>query len=866
MPLPATSVPATTLRAGRVLLVAGILCQLAALAATAQIDAPAQAPRTPVPPAPAPGVIPAAPAAPTPAMVPAAPAPAPAPAAPAAAPLAQATPVPEDILSYADLLYSKDQFALAAQQYQIFIQEQPNSPNLEAAWFRLGECYLKVNQLEDSTTTFNYLINTYRRGVFVGSAAYRLAVLRFNAKDYRNALAYFKVAKDELTNPEAVVQARFYYARCLQLTAQGKEALAEFEAVMASSPAAENPFYERCLLESARLFFELGDTAKSLERFQQLAANATTQEFKEEAIVRGGLMAAEAGQADLSEKLLNEALGFADTSPWKSLAQVGAIFNAFSRGDHDKVIALYNTGAYDAPDESRAKMLLIVGHSFRIKGDNESALRLYSLVEGKYPERQEGIEAGYRKLQILHQQGDPLLPESASRFAERQRKVDPESTFIDMAHLMAAEWHFNQAENSASGAGSDFAIKHYTDAASAYRRVREDNIDKKYHEARLYKQGWAEIESDQGSEGILTLSRFIQRHHDSALGSSALAKRAMAYQAQEDHQFALGDYLDIVKRHPESPELEFALQQIALIYAHQRKIPEMIQAYRDLLTKFPETQGAGEAHYWIGVGHFDLEEYTEALIELEKARGMDPSNEDKATLRIVISLYQLEDIPRLATEARRYLENAPAAPAESAEPVKRTAIPPQILEYVGRKLAEEEKHEDAEYFLTSITDPEKPDQTTAPVWKLLAETRAKLKKFTESIAAYDHYLTQTERPSDRAAAYLARGHAQLCLRDFEAARNSARESLRSQKEGRTNAEARILLGDIAAADDKLDEAAKEYLVVSQIFMDPEVTPKALTKAINAYRSLGNEARAVELTQELGKGYPNYVAPEKADEC
>ena len=853
MPLALTLLTATTMRPGRVLLVAGIICQLATLAAMAQIDAPAQPPRPPAPPADSPARATAPPA-------PAPPAPAPA----VASPVPQAAPVLEDILSYADLLYSKEQFALAAQQYQIFIREQPNSPNLQAAWFRLGECYLKVNQLEDSTTTFNYLINTYRRGVFVGSAAYRLAVLRFNEKDYRNALAYFKVAKDELTNPEAVVQARFYYARCLQLTAQGKEALTEFEAVMASSSAAENPFYERCLLESARLFFELGDTAKSLERFQQLAANATTQEFKEEAIVRGGLMAAEAGQADLSEKLLNEALAFADTSPWKSLAQVGAIFNAFSRGDHDKVIGLYNTGAYDAPDESRAKMLLIVGHSFRIKGDNDSALRLYSLVEGKYPERQEGIEAGYRKLQILHQQGDPLLPESASRFAERQSKIDPESTFIDMAHLMAAEWHFNQAENSASGAGSDFAIKHYTDAASAYRRVREDNIDKKYHEARLYKQGWAETESDQGSEGILTLSRFIQRHHDSPLGSSALAKRAMAYQAQEDHQFALGDYLDIVKRHPESPELEFALQQIALIYAHQRKIPEMIQAYRDLLARFPETRGAGEAHYWIGVGHFDLEEYAEALVELEKAREMDPSNEDKATLRIVISLYQLEDIPKLATEARRYLENAPAA--ENAEPVKRTAIPAQILEYVGRKLAEDESFEDAEYFLTSLTDPEKPDQTTASVWKLLAESRAKLKKFTETIAAYDHYLSQTERPSDRAAAYLGRGHAQLCLRDFEAARNSAQESLRSQKEGRTNAEARILLGDISAADGKLDEAAKEYLVVSQIFTDPEVTPKALTKAINAYRSLGNEARAGELTQELSKGYPNYVAPEKADEC
>ena len=772
----------------------------------------------------------------------------------------------EDVLAYADLLFSKEQYPLAAVKYQIFIREKPKSPNLETAWFRLGECYLKVNQTEDAVTTFNFLINNYKRGPFVGSAAYRLAVLRFNDKDYRNSLAYFKIAKDELTNPEAKLQAQFYYGRCLQLTSQPKEALAQFEEVMASGKGPENFFYERCLLESARLLFELGDAEKSLERFQQLSTSASTQEYKEEATVRGGLMAAEAGLPDLSEKLLNEAMGFPDTSPWKSLAQVGAIFNAFSRGDHDRVIGLYNTGAYSAPDESRAKMLLIVGHSFRIKGDIESALRLYSLVEGKFPEKPEGIEAGYRKLQILHQQGDPILPEAATRFAERQRKVDPESSFIDMAYLMKAEWHFLQAENSASGAGSEFAIKHYKDAAAAYRKVRVEKIDAKYHEARLYKQGWSEIESDDRAAGIATLTSFIEKYPKTALASSALAKRAMAYQTQGDHQFALGDYLDIAKRFPESPEVEYALQQVALIYAHQRKIPEMIAAYRDLLTRFPNTRGAAEAHYWIGVGHFDLEQYGEALPELIEARNMDAQYHDKATLRLVIAHYHLENIPQLANEARNYLEKPVTEDGEKAKE-KRTAIPSQVLEYLGRKLATDRNYDDAEYFLSAISDPENPEKTSASVWKLLAECRDALKQHLGVIEAYDHFLAQTERPSERAAAFLERGGAQLCLRDFEGARNSAQESLRSQKEGRTNAEARLLLGDISAANGNLEEAAREYLVVTQIFMDPEVTPRALTKAINAYRSLGDQEKAQTLTQQLSASYPDYVAPETTDvEC
>lgn len=772
----------------------------------------------------------------------------------------------EDMLSYADLLFSKEQFALAAQQYQTFIRENPESPNLQAAWFRLGECYMKVNQTNDAVTTFNYLVNQYKRGPFVGSAAYRLAVLRFNAKDYRNAVAFFKVSKDELAEPSAKLQAQFYYARSLQLTSQSKEALANYEQVMAAQPAADNPFYERCLLESARLLYEVGQTEKALERFQALAKSGSTPEFKEEAIVRAGLLAAEAGQPDLSETLLAEALKFPAESPWKALAQTGAIFNAFSRGEHDRVIALYNTGQTDAAqNESRAKMLLVVGHSFRIQGDLESALRLYTLVESKYPNEPEGIEAGYRKLQLLHQQGDPGLPAAARTFAEKQRRIDANSSFIDMAWLMAAEWHFAQAENSASGPGSDFAKKHYGDAAAAYKRVRPDKVDKKYDEARLYKQGWAEIESGNTGEGILTLSRFIQQHSQSPLASSALAKRAMAYQSQEDHQFALGDYLDIAKRYPDSPELEFALQQIALIYAHLRDIPEMIQAYKNLLAKFPETEGAGEAHYWIGVGQFDTQDYAEAIASLRQARELDPDLEDKSTYRLAIAHYQLDQLDDLATEAKRYLKNAPAEPA--ADQPARNELPPQILEQLGRQLAEKQQYEDAEYFLTALVDPENPDKTASTVWRILGQARAKLKKHEGAIAAFDQYLLQTDRPSERAAAYLDRGIAQLCLGDLEAARNSAQESLRSQKEGRTNAEARLLLGDIAAAAGNLSEAVKDYLVVSQIFMDPEITPKALTKAINAYRTLGDQAKAQELTQELSRSYPNYKAPASLEkEC
>ena len=234
-------------------------------------------------------------------------------------------------------------------------------------------------------------------------------------------------------------------------------------------------------------------------------------------------------------------------------------------------------------------------------------------------------------------------------------------------------------------------------------------------------------------------------------------------------------------------------------------------------------------------------------------------------MRIVLANYYLEKIDDLATESRAYLEAEPAPKDPEAKKKKRAAIPPQVLEYLGKKLYEKKDIAGAEYFLSKVVDVESPEKTSRPVWKLLADCRMELKKYAEAIPAFDNYLKQTNRPSERASAYLLRGKAQLCLRDFKGARNSARESLRSQKEGRTNAEARILMGDVSAVEGDLESAAREYLIVSQIFMDQNVTPIALTKAINAYLSLGKKEQAQKLSEQLRQAFPDFKAPEKLDD-
>ncbi len=769
-----------------------------------------------------------------------------------------AAPAKEDLLAYADLLFSKEQYALAARQYQLFLQQHPNSPNAQSGWFRLGECYLQVGQEADAATTFRYVIDTWKQGAFVGSSAYRLAVLRYNAKDFEGATPYFQSAAAHLSSAEAALQARFYLARCLQLIDKPDQAAAAYQSVLdakAPDPATaadwENPFRERSLLELARLLYDVGNAKEAFAKFEELAATAATPEYREEALARAGLLASELGELEKSNDYLAKALNIEGESPWKPLATVGLIFNHFTLEQYDEVIGLYSSSSFNAPDDTRPKMLLIVGHSYRLTDNLKSATEIYELVEQNYRDRPEGAEGGYRRLQCLNQTGDAGFPLHVSRYVEHQKTLDPESEFIDLSLLMRAEWYFAKAQVASANGERKEAADHYAEAAVDYAEVRGDKVPEKYLEQRLYKLGWSQSESGDASGAVITLGEFSRAFPNSDLMASALAKRAETYQSLQDYTAALEDYRSIADEYPDATEAEFSLQQIARIHGHRREVPQMIAAYQKLLEKHPQSPAAPEAHYWIGVGLFDEEKYGEAVPELIKAREIDPENFGaKASLRIVLCHYQSENLDDLAKEAGDYLDRA-----EKDE--KTPPIPPQVLGYLGRRLFDRQDHEPAERFLSATATPDDPTATTAEVWDLLGQSRMKLKRFADAIDPLTHYLSMTQRPSLRAQAQLELGRAYLETKHYDKASESARESLSSLKEGRTNAEARLLVGDIAAAQGDPAAAGREYLVVSQIFVDPEITPAALTKAAKAFRQAGDEAQAEKLEQQLKRDFPDH---------
>src|SRR2546427_9491829 len=79
-----------------------------------------------------------------------------------------------------------------------------------------------------------------------------------------------------------------------------------------------------------------------------------------------------------------------------------------------------------------------------------------------------------------------------------------------------------------------------------------------------------------------------------------------------------------------------------------------------------------------------------------------------------------------------------------------------------------------------------------------------------------------------------------------------------QPEGRVDAEARLLAGEVQLERGNFDGAGKAFMGVALLYDDPAITPRALDKAASAYQRAGRSEEANRLSRELRERYPNYA--------
>ena len=741
-------------------------------------------------------------------------------------------------LDYANGLFTRKLYDLAAPEYQKYLDDYPGRPGRANAYFSLGECNRNLNRSSSARTNFQKVLNDYGDGEFAGPAAYALAEMAFTDKDYATALPLFHRAAAKSKEPTVTLSARYFEARCLEASGRKDEAADIY--VQVADAGNPNPYREDARVTAASIFASKGRKIDALKQYEALANESEKPALKAESAVRGGMLALELVQADKAKidkamadraaALLQKGRSLPEAGKFRAIAQVGLRKLQYQTGQYAQLLADYKKELDKLPDAAQAEVLLLAANSERQLGHPKEAEALYRQIIVNYPDREEAKDAAYQRLINVYNSDPTALSAAVDEFLA----TNPTNERADEAKLLKAEAFYKQ--------------QNYTEAAAIYGELRASELSPRLRAEAAYKLGLCHIQTKNTPGVIEAFTYYVQTFPDAPQMPAALAQRALAYEQSQNYSAALTDLNIILAKYPKAREREASLQLKALILGQQENTKGMIETFRQLLKEFPKSSVAAQAQYYIGKTAFEAKDYKTALTALNTARQLNKEQYyNLASLRVVLCQFYLKDRPALTKEVNDFMANSP-----------NTNVPPEVLEWLGIEYYNEKNFQAAEKYLSALRNIDNPGNVKPDFLFYLGDAATKLKNFPEAEEAFGRYLQTANDPAGRAKVLLALGAVKISAHKPDEAQKIAEQIMALQPEGRVNAEARLLAGEVQLERGNFDDAGKAFKGVALLYDDAAITPRALDKAALAYRQAGKTEEADRLSHELRERYPNYV--------
>jgi TolA-binding protein len=741
-------------------------------------------------------------------------------------------------IDYANALFTRKLYDLAIPEYQKYLDDYPGGSGRANAYFSLGECYRNLNRASSARASFQRVLNDYSESEFAGPAAYALAEMAFTEKNYAASLPLFHRSAVKSKESAVALSARYFEARCLEALDRKDEACDIYQQV--AEVKNPNPYREDARRTAASIALAGGRKSDAVKQYEALANETEKPALKAEATVRAGLLAVDLQQpekgkidkamADKAMALLQKGRSLPEAGRWRALAQVGILRLQYQSGQYAQLLADYKKLQQQLPEEARAEVMLFAANSQRQLGHVAQAESIYGQIIANYPDREEAKDARYQRLINIYNSDTSRLPPEVDEFLAS----NPTTERADQAKLLKAEALYKQ--------------QNYARAAPIYEELRASQLSPKLRAESAYKLGSSYIQMKDIAGTVEAFSYFVQAFPDGPQASAAFAQRALAYQQDKNYDAALSDWNMILTKYPGAREREEALQHKALILGQQQNVKDMSDTFRQLLKEFPKSPVAAQAQYYIGKTAFEAKDYKTALAALDAARQLNKEQYyNLATIRIISSYFYLRNRPALTTEVDNFMTTSPTA-----------TVPGEILEWLGIEYYNEKNYAAAEKYLSVLGKIDNPSNVKPDFWFYLGDAATRLQNFDEAESAFGKYLQIATDAAGKAKVLLALGGVKIAAHKADDAQKIAEQIMVLQPEGRVNAEARLLAGDVQVERGHFEEAGKAFMGVALLYDDPAITPRALQKAAAAYQRAGKTNEADRAARQLRERYPNYA--------
>ncbi|MBN2830734.1 MAG: tetratricopeptide repeat protein [Candidatus Omnitrophica bacterium] len=284
----------------------------------------------------------------------------------------------------------------------------------------------------------------------------------------------------------------------------------------------------------------------------------------------------------------------------------------FKANNFPKAAQAYRKVIDGFPNSSYAPLALYsLGRSLFEEGNFKEALSYFKAMEERYAREPQALDASFKIVECLYKLKDyPALKDKAKQALKLFAKDTPKLAYLYF-YIAESEYsldNFNQSLDyykKALKESSDIRVQALSRLGAAWSYLKLKDYKKAESEFALVKDG----ELDKNGLEALLLGR-----------GESLLKQGKLKEAKQEFE-------KVTNVNDEKPVKEVVLVQIADIYQDLGEYTEAIEAYKSILTGFPQgvyrdyvIYRIGIASYYLGLDCFQRQDYEGSIKIMERYR------------------------------------------------------------------------------------------------------------------------------------------------------------------------------------------------------------------------------------------------------
>ena len=442
--------------------------------------------------------------------------------------------------------------------------------------------------------------------------------------------------------------------------------------------------------------------------------------------------------------------------------------------------------------------------------------------------------------------------------------------------------------------------KHYDEALTLFEKCRQQFPQGEYAVRAQYGLAAASFGRGDTGSAAAALEKVFAANPDAALAARARFLRGLVLQRQQQLDGAVKDLETFLNGNPSADEAVEARYVLVLCRIALKQFPEASAALAVLVQQRPNHPQAARAYYDLGHALVQENRGEEAARAFRTLAEKFPASPLAAEGWFHVGQRYEETAERASTEEQKMAETGKAAEAYTMGLAR--AREAELREKLQYKLAEvqsrRKQYDQAVATLQAQLRDFPAGSLTGPGRYLLAECLFRQNKFDEALPLFTRLIDDKVAKYGALALYRAgtcTGHQkkwpdsqkfyETLLHDYphfeqvqearyglavalqnQGKRDAARtlqEQVAREAEGETAAKARFMLGEIAFAERKFEDAIEQYLRVTSGYPYKQWQGLAQFEIGRCFVSLGRRQKALEAFQTVVDKYPDHSRAQDA---